>query len=198
MTTEANVRPVNVRVTEYRIARIKAGQAIVPLAVLSSIVARRWLHPVAVAVAVVVLVAGLLSFFSARRALGRQPFRVQDGSAVFGTRITLTRKRVLRWTLGANVIRLYCADISLRLVCDSDDRHQLVQSLTAWLGRPIQLERRGSQQARMLAIFAAAAGLACTVAAFAFETIALVVIGLPVFIIGLATFGALSQRIARL
>jgi hypothetical protein len=196
-TTESTLQPVQVRITQYRIARIRAGQAILPFAAIGSIVARRSLHPVAVAVAAMLLLAGLLSFLSARHGFGAQNFSVQNGIGNFGTQLTLVRKRVLRWTLSANVIRLYCTEMSLRLVFSSKDKQWLVEELTAWLGKPITLERRGSQQARAWSLAAAATGLACTIAAFIYQTIALVVLGLPMLIVGLATFGALSQPIAR-
>lgn len=196
-TTEASAKSIEIKLTRYRIARIRTGQALLPFAMIGSIVARRSQEPAAIAIAVILSAATLVLLLSARKGYGMQAFSVRGGSITFGAQLTLSRQHVARWTLATNVARLYGAQMSWRLVCREDDRPQLSAQLTALLGRPIQLERRASKQARIGAVGAAAIGLACAVAAFIIEFIPLVVIGLPLFVIGLAAFGALSQRVAR-
>jgi hypothetical protein len=58
-----------------------------------------------------------------------------------------------------------------------------------------RLTRRGSGRARTIALVVAALGLVAAVAAFYTEVLALTFVGVPAFIFGLATFGALSQRV---
>jgi hypothetical protein len=189
-------QPVSVQVSQYRVARIRAGQALLPFAIIASIFARRSLESTAVAIAVALQLAAIISLLSARRSLGAQPFSVQDGKGKVATQLVLARQRVLRWTVTGNVVRLYCGDMSRRLACRSEDEQLLVESLTGRLGRPVLLKRRGSDKARLLAGAAATVGLICTVAAFTFQSVPAVLIGLPMFVVGLAVFAALSQRVA--
>jgi hypothetical protein len=189
---------VEMHVTLYRIARIRAAQALIPFAVVASIFARRSLNPVAVTVALLLQLATLVTFLSARRGLGWQRFRLDKGAGSFGPNLRLARTRVERWTIHGRLARLYCQDISLRLRGRTSAAESLDACLRCWLGAPLLLERRGSARARGIAATVALSGLAFVAAAFALDNVPLVVAGILCVVLGGATFGALSQRVARL
>jgi hypothetical protein len=189
---------ITVHVTRYRIARVRAGQALVPFVIISSIVARRMPETIPVGIAVLLQLATAIALFSARRSFGWRPFRIERGVARVGQDLEIVRHRVLRWTAVGNVTRIYCSDISLRLRSRTEDTLRLSNALQSWLGAPIRLQRRGTRRARGVALTVSLAGLALVAVAFAFSKVALVVLGIPCFIIGIATFGALSQRVARM
>jgi hypothetical protein len=189
---------INVSVARYYIARLRAAQALVPLVAISSIVARRHLEPTAVTAAVALQIGTLVTFLGARRGFGWQPLRIAHGAASFGADLQIARHRVLNWTQYGRLVRIYCDDLSLRLQARDNEADVLGERLQSWLGAPLQMERRGSKRARILSLVAAVAGLLLVVLAVTYSTIALIVLGLPCFIFGLGTFGALSQRVARI
>ena len=194
----SEVSDIRVRVTEYRIARLRAGQAMLPVVVVASILARRSLEPILVGVAVLVQVATVIMFLRARRGLGWVAFRSKGEKGSFDSELVVSREKVRNWTLVDATARIYCSDVSLRLDCSTPDVAQLRAMLSSWLGAPKSLERWGSRRARLFALTAAAVGMVLAVAAFVYDSVPLVVVGLPCFVAGIALFGALSQRVARL
>jgi hypothetical protein len=188
---------INVIVTRYYVARLRTAQALVPFVVISSIVARQHLEPIALTVAVLLQLATLVAFLSARRGFGRQPLRITHGAASFGANLQIARHRVLNWTRNGRLARIYCGDLSLRLQARDNEADVLGQRLQSWLGAPLRMERRGSNRARILSLAVACAGLLLVVLAFIYSMVALVILGLPCFTFGIATFGALSQRVVR-
>lgn len=199
MTSLESASPsVEMHVTLYRIARIRAAQALIPFMVLASIFARRSLGGVAVTTALLLQLATLVTFLSARRNLGWQQVRIENGVGGFGPNLKLTHAQVERWTIRGRVARLYCQNVSLRLRSRSRDSQSLASYLRSWLGAPLQLERRGSARARGIAAIVAASGVGLIGAAVALDSVPLIVAGVLCVVLGGATFGALSQRVARL
>ena len=195
--TTPEVSDIRVRVTTYRLARLRAGQAMLPFVVVASILARRSLDPISVGIAVLVQLATVIIFLRARRRLGWVALNTKAGKGSFGSELVISREKVRNWTVVDTTARVYCSDASLRLDCGDQDAAQLRAMLRGWLGAPTSLERRGSRRARLVALTAAVVGLVLAVAAFAYDSVPLVLVGLPCFVAGLALFGALSQRVAR-
>jgi hypothetical protein len=193
-----NEESIEARVTRYNVARFRAGQALVPIAIIVTIFARRLPDVVPISAALVAQGLAVLAFLSAIRWLGWQPVRVERSAVWLGsTGVQAPRNRVRDWTYVNGVARLYGADTSFTLRARKGQEAMLEALLRGLLGKPTQLERRGSKRGRIIAISAAVVGLVLVGLAFALDSIPLIVVGMPAFIFGLATFGALSQRVAR-
>jgi hypothetical protein len=143
-----------------------------------------------------VLGAIFVVFASAIKSLGWQPLRFEDGTLFFGsTGLRAARFGVREWTFVGGTARLYGADTSFEMRARPGASVALEALLAGVFGRPTRLKRRGSDRARTIALVVAALGLVAAVAAFYTELLALTFVGVPAFIFGLATFGALSQRV---
>jgi hypothetical protein len=185
------------KVTRYTIARIRLGQVFVPLAIIATIFARRLPHEVPIGVAVLLQGLALFAFLSAAKRFGSVPLHFENGALSLGTTdIRLERFQVRQWTFVGDIVRLYTADVSFKLLVRPGAEPALRALLSGVFGSPVPMARRGSKRARLLALFAALAGLVTTALAIASDNPALLV-GLPFFIFGLAAFGALSQRVAQ-
>ena len=189
---------VEARVTRYKVRRFRLGQALVPPALLITILARRTQDLVATIAMFGLLSLALLAFLSAIKRIGWQVLRVERGSIWFGTtEERVRRERVRDWTWLNGVARLYGAETSYTLRPRRGSEAALEALLRGLLGAPRALQRRGTVRARVIAMSVALLGLAACVAAFAFDSIPLIVAGVPAFGIGIATFGALSQRVVQ-
>lgn len=191
---------IEARTTRYNVKRVRFGQALIPLAMIVTIVARRTEGTLAGFAMLGVLVTAALAFLSAIKRFGWQAVRVERGSVWMGTGPTSERIRceqVRDWTWLNGIARLYGGEISYTLKSRPGSDEALETLLRGLLGKPRGLQRRGSPRARMIALSVAGLGLAACVSAFVFDSVPLIVVGVPAFGIGLATFGALSQRIAQ-
>lgn len=189
---------VEARVTRYTVRRFRVGQALIPLAMLVTVLARRSENPVAMVVMVGVLGFTLFALLSAIKRFGEQSIRIDRGSIWFcPSNERVRRERVRDWTWLNGVARLYGSDSSYTLKACSGSEVTLEASLQGLLGAPQSLQRRGTFRARMIALGIAFLGLAACGAAFMLDSIPLIVAGVPAFGIGLATFGALSQRVVQ-
>jgi hypothetical protein len=184
------------RVTRYRIARLRLAQGLIPVGMIATVAARRVPETVPPIVAFAVLAAILVVFASAIKSLGWQRLRFEDGALFFGsTGLSAARFGVREWTFVDGIARLYSADTSFAVRARPGGSVALEALLAGMFGRPARLKRRGSDRARTIALVVAALGLVAAVAAFYTEVLALTFVGVPAFIFGLATFGALSQRV---
>lgn len=144
-----------------------------------------------------VLGLALLAFLSAIKRIGWTAVHVERGSICFGTtQERVRRERVRDWTWLNGVARLYGADTSYTLRSRRGTGRALEMLLRKLLGAPRTLQRRGALRARLIALSVALVGLASCFAAFAFDSVSLIVAGVPAFGIGIATFGALSLAVA--
>jgi hypothetical protein len=165
---------------------------------LVTVFARRSESVVAMVAMVGVLGVALFALLSAIKRFGKQSIRVERGSVWFGPSHERVRsERVRDWTWLNAVARLYGSDTSYTLKACPGSEAILESSLRGLLGAPQSLQRRGTFRARMIALGVAVLGLASCGAAFMLDSIPLVVAGVPAFGIGIATFGALSQRVVQ-
>jgi hypothetical protein len=165
---------------------------------LITVFARRSEDVVAMAAMFGVLGLALLALLSAIKPFGKQSIRVERGSVWFCPSNEHVRgERVREWTWLNAVARLYGSDTSHTLKACPGSEAILESSLRGLLGAPQMLQRRGSHRARLIALGVAVLGLASCGAAFMLDSISLIVAGVPALGIGLATFGALSQRVVQ-
>ena len=184
-------------VTQYDVTRIRLGQAALPFATIAVVLARRFPNAVSIGAAAVVMALALFAFISAVRRMGWQQLRFEPGVLWFGsTGVHAKRFDVRDWTLVGRVARLDGAATSYRLRIHKGGESALEARLRGVLGRqPTRLKRRGSLRARMIGLGVAGLGLIAVVASFLTEALALTFLGTPAFVFGLATFGALTQRV---
>jgi hypothetical protein len=153
---------------------------------------------VPVALAFALQGVGLAVFLSAMKRLGWQPVRFEGGAVSFGqTGVRIERRQVREWTLVGGVARLYGSSTSFRLQTREGSEPAFAVLLRSQFGAPVPLDRRGSKRARMLALGAAAFGVVMSAIAIANDNPLLAVVGAPALVLGLAFFGALSQRVAQ-
>jgi len=187
---------IEARVTRYNIARFRLGQALVPVALIVTVVARRFPDTVPIAGAFIAQGFVAAAFLSAVRWLGWQPLRFERGAVWFGTTGLHAKQNALRdWTLRDGVVRIYGSDASFKLRVRPGGEPALEALLRGLFGRATRLKRRGSKRARTGALVVALAGLTAVVGSFLADMLALTLLGTPALIAGLATFGALSQRV---
>jgi hypothetical protein len=188
---------IDARVTRYNVKRFRLGQALVPPAMLITIFARRTEGMVAMIAMAGVLGSAALAFLSAIKRFGWRAVRVERGSVWVGVSDERVRRESVRdWTWLNGVARLYGADANYTLKARSGGEAALESMLRGLFGQPRALQHRGTFRARMIALSVALLGLVSCVSAFMLDSIPLIVVGVPAFGIGLATFGALSQRVA--
>jgi hypothetical protein len=163
---------------------------------IAGVVARRTMAPTLVAAAGGLVAAAFAVLLSARRSFGRctaspagDRLRLGDGRA------EISRRDVRAWTLDGGVARVYTAHAGWRVAVPAGEGASLDRILRSVFGSPLILRRRGSARARKIAAGVAAAGAGLVATSFALEIVPLVVVGVPALIFGLATFGALSQKV---
>jgi hypothetical protein len=185
------------RVTRYNIVRFRLGQALVPAALIATVLSRRVPELVPLSAALVTQGLAAIAFVSAVRWLGWQPLRSERSAIWFGTTgLRVKRDGMREWTVVDRTARIYGSDVSYRLTVRPGRQSALECLLRPVFGKPTELKRRGTKRARLIALAVAALGLASVVASFVvFDTLALTIVGTPALVFGIAMFGALSQRI---
>jgi hypothetical protein len=190
---------IRARVTVYRLARLRLAQVFLPIGVISTTIARRAPAPTIVGVAAVAFAATMISFARAISSRAGQLIAVSGGALYLGDRNPKIRRADLRrWILIGSVAWLYCYDTTYRVRTTSADGPTLEKYLTGLFGAPEPIKYRGSWRARMTALCASLVGLALVVSAFTLhESMVSIFIGVPLFILGLATFATLSSRVVQ-
>lgn len=188
---------IEVRLTRYDVTRLRLAQVLIPFVSVATILARRVSGSLWISVAIASQVLTVFVLLGAIRRFGWQPLVLENGALRFGaTGIEASRQGVRDWTYLGGVARIYRGESSLRLRARPGAELALEAVLRALLGQPRTLVRRGSKRARIWALVAGTLGLVLVALAFALDATLLVPFGVATFIFGVATFGALSQRVA--
>lgn len=185
------------RVTRYNIARVRIGQMLLPVAMVTAIAARRF--PSAFTAILAFGVQGLIAafFFSAMKRFGWQRLVFQHGKLAIGaTDVRIEKYSVKRWTMVNGLARIYGLDQSYKLRTRRGAEEEFSEFLAGRFGPPTIIRRRGSFRARMIALSVCIAGAAAMTSGIIFESFLLVGIGTPACVFGLAAFGMLTQRTA--
>lgn len=187
---------MTVHATRYDLVRLRLGQALVPAAVVLTIVWRRADSSALLVPAIALQAAALAVLLLSRRRVGRRELVAEKGRIRLGAdgpKILSSTVRAWSWETG--VARIYERNASWKLAA-ADDPDAMRSALAGVLGKPRSLQSRGSRRARVGALVAAGLGLAFVAAGFALNTPAFAFGGVPALVIGIATFGALSQKVA--
>jgi len=199
MKTMQNAAPdsgtvVQVRALRYDLVKLRLGQALLPVALVAFPIARRFGSLPVVVAALIPGVAALLAFLSARRKtivrLVAHPGRVKIGHS------TIQAGEASRWRWHGTRATLFAPEgnVLLRAMSRADIQ-ALRTALEQALGSPLTFRRRGSLRARVISLVVAAAGMALVAIGVAHHLVYLTP-GVVPAIVGLATFAALSGRIA--
>lgn len=189
-----NNSDMQANVTRYTLARLQRIQALIPIAILASILARQLPGILTLSIALAVMVAFWLVLRGAIRRVGIQSVRV-DGDAVWiGTDISIPRSTVQRWTFSRGVASLLCGGTSYRLRTNRNSEAGIEECLRSLLGAPTMLQKRGTPRARVIAGAVMIGGVGATISAFAFDSVSLAIIGVPSTLIGFAAFATLSSQ----
>jgi len=185
---------VEVRATRYDPVKLRLGQVLLPIALVVFPVARRFASTVAVVPALIVAVAALLTFLSARRSnitrLVAHPGRVKIGSAI------VQAGEAGRWRWHGTHATLFAPEGNLVVKARSPAEIQALRAaLEQALGSPLNFRRRGSLRARVISLLVAAVGLTLLEISVVYHLVYMTPAIIPV-IMGIATFAALSGRIA--
>lgn len=175
-------------------SRWRLGQTVTPVAMILGVVARRTESTVAYSAAAGALILAAIAFLSARRTFRRVQLRAAGKhitAALAGEPISISG--VSAWTILDGTARVY--DPMGGWMFRDKDTTSLASLLTSAFGPPLTLRRRGTDRARYAALCVACAGTLAAAAGFGAGSVPLVIAGLPLFIFGLAFFGALSQRV---
>lgn len=186
------------QVIRYDVRMVRLARNLVPVAILVSIGARY--AGTYYAAAVALLMQGVLAFIfvRARTRFGNQSVIAESDRLVLSeSNTTIRRRKTIAWTLSDRLARVYGAEHSYRLVVSQGDVAEFGAALTAALGPITVTVRRGSPRARTVALAACISGIVGLGAGVFFELLVLALIGIAAAILGGATFGALSQRVAR-
>jgi hypothetical protein len=179
-------------------ARLRLGQTIVPVALIFRTLAKHFPSLVIDAVGLVILAVGVVTIFSARRRLGRQSLRPHvEKLSVGDASPEISSATVSRWTFDRGIARLQGGQVSWQLRAETEDGDELRATLERVIGPPLSLTRRGTPRARIIALSCAAAGVAIVVVGIRSDTVVVAGIGTIATIMGIATFGAFSQRVGR-
>lgn len=193
---DADSARVMASVARWRRARLRLAQCLVPIAVLGTILCRRWGEPVLLLAVVALQAAAIGAFVAAWRRFGRRPVRVEGGKIRFGdVEPPIVPSSVTSWTFTGSTARLYGEELSWKIQAAPSEGELLCGVLSRVLGRPLSVRPRGSRRARQVAVAVAAGGVALVVTAIASGFMALFPVGLLCTIGGGAAFGALSQKI---
>lgn len=185
------------RANVVRIHRVRwrIGQALLPAAVVTSILARHGAEPRYLWVPFAIQVLALAAFLSARRSLGEHELQVQSKCLSSERGLHVVLSAVTAWTLEGSVIRIDDPSWSWHLRARDAQSGALSSTLARALGRATRLRRRGSGRARLVAGAVSIGGFALTTLAISLEQPLLALLGTPPGILGLAALGALSQKI---
>ena len=184
------------RAVRTDVGRVRLAQVLVFVCLVAGPIARRLMIAPLLAAVGGLLAATALMFWSARRSFGRLPFANVDGRLRVGDgQDSIRRAEVTAWTIDGPSARVYTHSAGWRFTVGKDDAEALRAMLTGALGAPLELRRRGTKRARMIAAIVALAGAVATATAIALQTLPLVVVAVPALVFGLATLGALSQKV---
>jgi hypothetical protein len=178
-------------------AQVRFGQALVPVATIVAIAARRLDRPLLAAVFVGVGTLALLSFVFARRSLGSMTLRFAAGGVLWPDGSRVSPSDVNAWVSDGSAARLYSNSANWKLKVAHERAEELASALRRVFGPPISLARRGTPRARSAALAVGIAGGCAVAFGLGLNLLPLVLVGVPSLIFGLAAFGALSQKIAR-
>lgn len=193
--TDSDNAILEAKVTRYNIGRLRLGQMLLPMAVVTTVVARRFPSVFTVVLAVVVQASTLALLISAARRFGWQRIFFKHGGLSIGsTDARLERHKVHRWTIVNGLARVYGLDQSYKIRARSGGESALSAALARCFGPPLTLRRRGSLRARMIALTVGLCGLVSAAVAIGVGISWLAIVGPLAFVLGVATFGALSQR----
>ena len=194
MTDSGDVK-LEAKVTRYTIARLRLGQLLLPMAFVTAVAARRFPGVFTVCLAVGAQALVLWLFVTAGKRFGWQRLAFEHGGVSIGsTDARIERHKVHRWTIVNGLARLYGLEQSYKLRARGGAEPELSALLARQFGPPLALRRRGSLRARMIALAVGLCGLAGTAFAIGIGITWLAIVGPLAFILGVATFGALSQR----
>lgn len=183
-------------VARIDVVKWRLAQALLPIATIAGIVARRSSNCLATFAAFGFLAAATATFLIARRSFGLTRLSATAGRISLGnSAIEIPSSQVTRWTLEGNCARLYGGRTSWKLVSHTVDGNSFRSLLAGTLGPPKQLRRRGTPTARRIALCISVVGLVSSAAGISLDIVVLAVVGIPSFVVGLATFGALSQKV---
>ncbi len=175
-------------------SRWRFGQALTPVAAILGILARRTEITLLYVTAFAALLAAGVAFLSARRTFRGVEIRPNGHklvAMVAGQPVTMRADS--GWTLDGDTARVY--DRHGGWMLQDADGSVLGALLTSLLGPPIRLRRRGSPRARTAALSVACIGALSTATAFGAQSVPLALAGISLFGLGLAFFGALSQKV---
>jgi hypothetical protein len=162
---------------------------------MTAVAARRFPNVFTVILAVGVQASTLALLHSAGRRFGWQRIVFKHGGLSVGsTDARIERHQVHRWTVVNGLARLYGLKQSYTLRARSGAESELSASLARCFGPPLTLTRRGSFRARMIALTVGLCGLVGAAIAIGVGVTWLAIVAPLAFILGVATFGALSQR----
>lgn len=185
--------PVEATAVRYDLAQLRWAQLLVPLAVIVTVVARAVPEAPAIMVALAVQVAAVVQFIRARKKLAAQPLEVMNGKLQLGTSgHSIESTQVSDWTTHGSSARLYGPTYSWRLSANNGEA--LEDTLRRVFGRPLQLRRRGSPRARMIAAVTFFVGLLAAVCGAYINVMPMFIPGLIMALASIPVFAALSQR----
>jgi len=186
------------KVVRYNVQLVKLTRSLVPLAIIATIGARYIGAYYVAAIALSAQGTLIYLFLRARAGLGTQAIVAGSDRLILVTTNTVIRRRsTIGWTLSDRLARVYGPAYSYKLVVAEGDANELAAVLTRAFGPVIATVRRGSPRARALALAGLVTGLVAIGAGLFFELAALALVGIVLAILGGATLGALSQRVAR-
>lgn len=198
---------VSVDAKRWTLSRLKFGRALLPIAIVVGIVARRSLWTPLVVVGCASMAVSLYAMLSARRSIGRRvlaggrgvlhlrPHGVQSAQEN-GDDIPVREVKSWTWD-GARAARLYGPHYAWRLRTTAEAGEMLNTLLRHQIGPPYLLRRRGSPRVRWGAFVVMLLGPIAVWFGIAFEVTPVLVVGILCFVLGFATFGAFSQRVVR-
>ena len=194
MTDSGDVK-LEAKVTRYTIARLRFGQLLLPMAFVTAVAARRFPGVFTVGLALTAQALVLWLFFTAGKRFGWQRLAFERGGVTIGsTDARIERHKVHRWTIVGGLARLYGLEQSYKLRARGGAEPELSALLARQFGPPLALRRRGSLRARLIALAIGVCGLIGAAIAIGVGITWLAIVGPLAFVVGFATFGALSQR----
>jgi hypothetical protein len=193
--SSSNELIVDAKVARFRVARLRLARLLIPVAVGASILARRLPSFWTAAFAFVVIGGNLALFLSAVQRLGWQPLRFERGGLSVGaTGVRIERRKVHDWTLVGGLARLYGLEESFAVRARRGNEQEILALIQHHFGPPTALHRRGSRRARLIALGVAVGGIAAIALGIALDALMVLPFAIPGALLGIATFGALSQR----
>lgn len=187
---------MKVRAVRLDIAKLRAGQALVPVAILLTIGARHFSHLSLIWAAIVAQGAALAMFLLATRRLGSQDLTVRKGRILVGERMgEILASQVRAWTMDGRVASLYSTHVTWKLNPLDAREQDLQNALAGVLGHAALLRPRGTKQARLTAAIVSILGVVLVCAGFLWNVVALAALGTVTAILGFAVFGALRQKV---